>query len=370
MDTVDITIIGAGIIGLAVAAELSKKHKDLILLEKNDHFGQETSSRNSEVIHAGIYYPKGSLKQKLCIEGAPLLYKICKKAAIPHKRCGKIIIATNPSELSHLEELYKKANMNGVKTKLLDQKEIQKLEPNTNAIAGLYSPMTGIVDSHSLMKYLYSKAQSSGCEVVYRSEVVLLRKKNNGFIVGLKQDEYQFFTRVVVNCAGLFADQIAALIGLDIDRLGYRLRFCKGDYFSYQKPSPVNMLVYPVPSQDGVSLGVHATLDMGRRLRFGPDAEYVDEINYQVNASKAGLFYQAANKIIPNIDKKAIVPDMSGIRPKLGGPGVPFRDFIIKEETNTELSGFINLIGIESPGLTCCVSIAQKVSAMVSEILS
>ena len=168
MDTVDITIIGAGIIGLAVAAELSKKHKDLIVLEKNDYMGQETSSRNSEVIHAGIYYPTGSLKQKLCVEGAPLLYKICKKAAIPHKKCGKIIIAVNHSELPHLEKLYKKANSNGVKTKLLDQKEIQKLEPHTNAIAGVYSPMTGIVDSHSLMKYFYHQAlkkEEEGSEV-------------------------------------------------------------------------------------------------------------------------------------------------------------------------------------------------------------
>ena len=371
MDTVEITIIGAGVIGLAVAACLSKKYRDnVIVLEKNDKFGQETSSRNSEVIHAGIYYPTDSLKQKLCIEGINSLYKLCKKESIPHKQLGKIIIATRPSELTELEELFKRATSNGVvKLKLLNQREIDKLEPHTKAIAGIYSPRTGIIDSHSLMEYFIRKAKSSGVEIVYRSEVNFLSKEKRGFVVGLRQDEYRFSSQVVINCAGLFSDKIAALAGLNINKLGYQLHFCKGDYFSYAKPAPVNMLVYPLPRKDAVSLGIHATLDMGSRLRFGPDAGYVDEIDYQVNDSKRQLFYQAAQKIIPNLEKEAIIPDMSGIRPKLQGPYDAVKDFIIKEESDSGLKGFINLIGIESPGLTSCIAIAEKVSHIVSEIL-
>jgi len=371
MDKVKITIIGAGVIGLAIASSLSKKYKDnIIVLEKNDDFGQETSSRNSEVIHAGIYYPKDSLKQILCIEGASYLYKICKKESIPHKQLGKIIIATQPSELSALEELFNSATSNGVaKLKLLNRKEIFKLEPHTKAIAGIYSPRTGIIDSHSLMQYFIRKAKSSGVEIVYRSEVNFLEKEERGFVVGLKQDEYRFFSKIVINCAGLFSDKIATLAGLDVHKHKYQLNFCKGDYFSYAKSSPINMLVYPLPYKDKVSLGIHATLDMGSRLRFGPDAEYVTELDYKVKAVKRELFYQAAQKIIPNVEKEFIIPDMSGIRPKLQGPHDAVKDFIIKEESNLGMDGLINLIGIESPGLTACIAIARKVSNMVSEIL-
>ncbi|MGA1875738.1 MAG: NAD(P)/FAD-dependent oxidoreductase [bacterium] len=371
MDKAEITIIGAGIVGLAVAAELSKRHSDIIVLERNDNFGLETSSRNSEVIHAGIYYPPGSLKQTLCLEGARHLYKICKKESIPHKRLGKIIIATHHSELSDLEALFKRATENGVpKVKLLEQREICKLEPHTKAIAGIYSPWTGIIDSHSLMKYFVKKTKATGVEIAYRSEVNYLCKEREGFVVGLKQDEYRFLSEVVINCAGLFSDRIAALAGLDIDRLGYRLHYCKGDYFSYAKPSPVSMLVYPLPRKDGQSLGVHAALEMGSRLRFGPDAEYVNEIHYQIQADKAESFYQAAQRIIPNLEKSAFLPDMSGIRPKLQGPHDSFRDFVIREESEAGLPGLINLIGIESPGLTSCVAMAKKVSQMVSRALA
>ena len=372
MDKIQITIIGAGVIGLAIASGLSKKYKDnIIVIEKNDNFGQETSSRNSEIIHAGIYYPKGSLKQKLCLEGINYLYKLCKKESIPHKQLGKIIIATRSSELPRLENLFKKATSNGVtKLRLLSKREVNKLEPNTNAIAGIHSPRTGIIDSHSLMEYFNRKAKASGVEIVYRSEVNFLEKNDSGFVVGLKQDEYRFFSQIIINCTGLFSDKIAALVGLNINKLGYRLHLCKGDYFSYTKPSPINMLVYPLPDEDEISLGVHATLDMGSRLRFGPDAEYVNKIDYKVRANKKEFFYQAANKIIPNLDKESIIPDMSGIRPKLQGPHDAVKDFIIKEESDLGMDGFINLIGIESPGLTACMAIAEKVSQMVSAILS
>jgi len=372
MDKITVTIIGAGIIGLAIAAELSEKYEDIIIVEKNDNFGQETSSRNSEVIHAGIYYPEGSLKHRLCIDGLDYLYKLCETESIPHKSIGKIIIAAKASELSNLEALFKKGCINNVLgLKLLDGSDIKKLEPHTNAIAGIYSPRTGIVDSHSLMKYFARKTKSKGAEIVYRSEVNLIRKEEKGFVIGLKDDDYKFLSELVINAAGLSSDHIATLADLNIDKLGYKLHYCKGDYFAYSKPSPVNMLIYPLPSEDTVSLGVHATIDMGSRLRFGPDAEYIgNEINYQVDPNKGELFYNAASMIIPGLKKEAIMPDMAGIRPKLQGPHDSFKDFIIKDESDNDLPGLINLIGIKSQALPPAIPLPKKVSKIATAFLN
>ncbi|MFH0924993.1 MAG: NAD(P)/FAD-dependent oxidoreductase [bacterium] len=370
MDKVKITIIGAGVIGLAIAAELSKDYEDIFLLEKNESFGQETSSRNSEVIHAGIYYPKDSLKLKLCLEGANYLYSRAKKYSIPYKRLGKLIIATHDSELNSLEPLFHRASENGVNgLKILDRLDIQKFETSTNAIAGIYSPSTGIIDSHALMKHFIHQAESRGVEIVYKSEVNLLSKEKDNFVIGLKNDEYRFLSRVVINCAGLFSDKVAELSGINIDEKGYRIHFCKGNYFSYSKPSPLKMLVYPLPHENCVGLGVHATLDMGARLKFGPDIEYVDHIDYKVNTKRQNDFYLAAKKIIPNLEKEYVIPDMAGIRPKLQGPHDPVKDFIIREEADLGLEGLINLIGIESPGLTACGAIGKMVSRMVAKVL-
>ena len=370
MDEIKITIIGAGVIGLGIAAELSKRFSDIFVIEKNDNFGQETSSRNSEIIHAGIYYPKDSLKFKLCRKGLHHLYETCEKASIPCKRIGKIIIATEKPELDHLEMLFQNGISNGLtELQLLDKYDIQKIEPHTNAIAGIYSPQTGIIDSHALMKHLVTEAKMRGVEIIYQSEVDFLTKEKEKFVVGLKQDNYRFMSSIVINCAGLYSDRIASLMGLDIDQLGYRIHYCKGDYFAYAKSSPVSILVYPLPDACCVGLGIHATLDLGSRLRFGPDDEYVREIHYRVDPEKAEKFYQSAQKIIPDLEREAIVPDMSGIRPKIQGPGDPFRDFIIKNEVEHDLNGFINLIGIESPGLTASVAIAKMVSDMVAGIL-
>lgn len=368
MDEVNITIIGAGVIGLSIAAELSNLYTDIVVLEKNTHFGQETSSRNSEVIHAGIYYPNDSLKLKLCLEGADCLYELCEKASIPCKRLGKLIVATEPSESGALEELFNSAVARGARDlKILDQREIHSLEPNIRGVAAIYSPRTGIIDSHSLMKHLSGLARSNGVDIVYDSEVDTVQKKGSGFRVGIKQDDYCFLSKVVINCAGLFSDRIAERAGIDIDQEGYRLYLCKGNYFSYAKPSPIGRLVYPLP--DHHHLGIHATLDMGSRLRFGPDAEYVSEIDYQVNEKSAEKFYQAARKIIPCLDRESMVPDMSGIRPKIQGPHDPFKDFIIKEESDLSLHGLINLIGIESPGLTACQAIAKMVAQLAGMAL-
>lgn len=367
MDKVNITIIGAGVVGLAIAAELSKQYDEIVVLEKHDKFGQETSSRNSEVIHSGIYYPTGSLKAKLCVEGAEMLYAYCERNSVPYSRLGKLIVAINEEEKRHLAELYNTGIQNGVKNLIfIDKNEIAKIEPNVNAISALYSPNTGIIDSHSLMESFYRTASAADVMFSFGSEVSLIEENENGYMIGIKNDEYKFISRIVINSAGLYSDYIAGLAGIDVDRAGYRLKYYKGSYFSYAKKSPVKMLIYPVPHKDLTGLGTHATLDLGGRLRFGPDVEYVDTLDYKVDVTKRDVFYAGANKIIKYLDKESFVPDMCGIRPKIKGDGI--KDFVIKHEIDKGLEGFINLVGIESPGLTACLSIARHVGKIVDDI--
>jgi L-2-hydroxyglutarate oxidase LhgO len=371
VDRVNITIIGAGVVGLAIAAELSKKYDDIVVLEKHDKFGQETSSRNSEVIHSGIYYPSDSLKARLCVEGAALLYAYCERHSILHSRLGKLIAASNDDEKRHLQEFYKNGVQNGVKNlTFMDEHDIAEMEPNVNAISALYSPDTGIIDSHSLMESFFKTATASGVLFSFGSEVNLIDKKENGYLIGIGNDDYKFISKVVINSAGLSSDYIAKLTGIDIQKSGYELKYCKGSYFSYAKPSPVKMLIYPVPHEELVGLGIHATLDLGGRLRFGPDTEYIDAIDYKVDADKKDIFYKGAGKIINGLEKDSFVPDMAGIRPKLSGKNEKARDFVIKDEADKGLEGLINLIGIESPGLTASPAIAKMVAGMVSGILN
>jgi len=369
MEEVNITIIGAGVVGLAIAAELSKKYDEIVVLEKHDKFGKETSSRNSEVIHSGIYYPQGSLKAKLCVEGAVLLYAYCEEHSIPHSRLGKLIVATDENEKRHLVELYNTGIQNGTQSlAFFNRNEITRAEPNVNAIAALFSPNTGIVDSHALMKSFYNTATASGVLFSFDSEVNFIKKNKNGYLIGIKNDDYKFVSKVVINSAGLYSDHIAELAGIDIDSVGYRLRYCKGSYFSYAKKSPIKMLVYPVPHKDLAGLGTHATLDLGGRLRFGPDAEFIDTLNYKVDINKRDIFYEGASKIINGLEKQAFIPDMAGIRPKIKGDGV--KDFVIKHEDDKGLKGLINLIGIESPGLTASLAIAKEAKDIVDSVLT
>jgi L-2-hydroxyglutarate oxidase LhgO len=400
MDKIKITIIGAGVVGLAIAVELSQKYDDIFVLEKHEKFGQETSSRHSEVIHSGIYYPPNSLKAGLCVEGARLLYEYCEKHSIPHSRLGKLIAASDESEIADLQELYENGIQNGVKgLTLIGKDEINKMEPNVNAVAAIYSPNTGIIDSHSLMLHLHGVANSSGVMFSFNTEVDSIEKQKKGYVIGtreskreslgdmtlrrsgenrtsalfiksgsctrndIKNNGYKFASSVVINSAGLSADRIAAMAGIDIDKAGYRLSHCKGSYFSYAKKPPIRMLVYPVPHKDLSGLGIHATLDLGGRLRFGPDTEYVDAIDYEVDVGKRDIFYESAKKYIKGLDKEALNPDMAGIRPKIKGDGI--KDFVINHEIDREMAGFINLIGIESPGLTSSLSIAKYVKNMV-----
>lgn len=368
MDEVAVVIIGAGVIGLAAAAELSKDIENIVVLEKHEKFGQETSSRNSEVIHSGIYYPTGSLKARLCVDGARLLYAHCEKHSIPYSKTGKLIVATDEPEFEELEKCFRQGEENGVNgLKIMEKKDVNKIEPQVNVYAALHSPETGIIDSHSLMQHLYNESESAGVIFSFGSEVNMIDHVGNGYEIGIKNDDYRFLSSVVINAAGLASDCMAELAGMDIDGSGYRLRYCKGSYFSYAKTSPVRRLVYPIPHRDLAGLGVHATLDLGGRLRFGPDTEYVDSPDYIVDKDKKEVFYEGASKIINGLDKDAFYPDMAGIRPKIKGEGI--RDFIIRHETARGLHGFINLIGIESPGLTAALSIAKTVKTFVKEII-
>ena len=366
----DITVIGAGVVGLAVAEELSRHFGGVLLLEKNESHGLETSSRNSEVIHAGIYYPEGTLKARLCVEGRRLLYEACETRGIPHRRTGKLIVAANAGEEEALHGLLGKAHANGVDDLLLlSGRVVRSLEPEVSAAAGLLSPSTGIVDSHSLMRALLVGATGSGATVAFRSCVTAAYYDGVRHDLEINGGETRVSSRVVVNSAGLQSDRVAAMPGIDVDLEGYRLKLCKGSYFSASPPPRIRHLVYPVPTPKHEGLGVHATLDLGGRVRFGPDVEYVDAVDYRVDEGKRDAFFESITTYLPALARESLQPDMCGMRPKLQGPGEEIRDFVISEESRLGLPGWVNLVGIESPGLTACLSIARRVTDMIRPIL-
>ncbi len=369
----DVTIVGAGVVGLSITAQVASQDRDVCVLERNETFGLEISSRNSEVIHSGLYYPPGSLKARLCVEGKNLLYELCQKQAIAHKRLGKLIVATEDKEAEKLETLLRNGQENGLTDlKMLSQQEVKILEPHLKAVAALFSPSTGIIDSHALMKYYVRKAKEKGALISYNSKVVGIEKVSDEYKVTIEEPDstFSFLTRVLINCAGLNSDQIAELAGIDILKAGYKLYFCKGEYFSVGpgKGSLIQRLIYPVPPDEGGGLGIHVTLDLQGRVRLGPNARYVDQIDYTVDSSQRRAFYEAAVRFLPFIEYDDLEPDMAGIRPKLEEPQGNFRDFVIRHEYDRGLPGFINLIGIESPGLTACPAIAKYVADMVDEM--
>lgn len=365
MADVAVTIIGGGVVGLAVAAELSKHYSPLFLLERRAKYGTETSSRNSEVIHAGLYYPHNSLKARLCVEGKRLLYELCEKNTIPYKRITKIITAVKESELPALEKLYHHGIANDVELEMLTASQVHELEPNIASFGGILSPTTGIISAHALMDYFAHDAKRNGAEILTNCEVIGLTKHLFPFEVTIREQRgtSSFTSELVVNAAGLESDTIAALVGIDIDKEGYRLYHCKGSYFAVNGPKShlIRRLVYPMP--DGESLGVHALVDLGGRLKFGPDVEYLTErgYDYHVAEEKRKEFAESIRRILPAVNDDEISPDYSGIRAKLQAKGEPVHDYIIREETARGLSGLVNLIGIESPGLTASPAIAKYV---------
>jgi len=375
MPDIDILIIGAGVVGLAVAKEVSECSKNVVLVEKNAYFGQETSSRNSEVIHAGMHYPQGSLKAVLCVEGRQLLYEICRKHAIGFKKCGKLTVALDSWEVPYLEKLLRQGESNGVEgLRFVEKKELTSLEPNIDGFSALWSSETGIIDSHRLMQYYLNFAKDNGAIVSFNSKVSAIEKSYQGYNVAVSNNDDNFVLRsqVVINCAGLDSDTIAAMPGIDILASKYNLYYCRGEYFRvHNQYGKLNTLVYPVPVPKGAGLGIHATLDLNGGLRLGPDDEYLAlrEVNYSSDPSKRKNFFLSANKFMPFLKEEDLATDTVGIRPKLQGPGEDFRDFVIQDEAKKGFPGLINLIGIESPGLTASAAIGKKVKTMVTDIL-
>ena len=370
----EITIIGAGVIGLAVAARVARKDREVYIVEKNEAFGQETSSRNSQVIHAGIYYPEGSLKAKLCVEGNAMIYQTCQKYEIGHRKIGKLIVATTEEETAELELLLERGKRNGVEgLRILSRGEVKELEPNVEAIAAIFSPSTGIMDAHALMGCFLHEANEEGAKIAFKSVVIGIEKLSNGYEVTVEDSSgvFSFRTKVLINCAGLNSDRIAQLVGIDIDEAEYRLFYCKGEYFSVgnEKSKLINRLIYPMPEPNITGTGIHASVDIEGRMRLGPDARYVDEIDYRVDESQKDFFYQSVKRFLPFVEYDDLEPEMAGIRPKLQGPGDDFRDFVIRHENDQGLVGFINLIGIESPGLASAPAIAKYVESIVNRIL-
>ncbi len=370
MDTFETIIIGAGVVGLAVARELSARCPGSIAgLEPHARFGQETSSRNSEVIHAGMYYPAGSLKARLCVEGGALLYDYCREHGVAHERTGKLIVAQDEREIAQLEAILEQGRINGVAgLRMIGRADVCRMEPEVRACAAIYSEATGVVDSHGLMASLASEAARRGAVFAYSHRFERLEPCRDGYRVrycaGRERDAGECRARRIVNCAGLGCEQVAAGMGIDTRAAGYRLHLCKGEYFklAQSQARSISHLVYPTPFHDMRGLGIHVVRRLDGSVSLGPSADYVEEIDYTVDPAHAREFFESARGYLPFIELSGLQPDMAGIRPKLQEPGGPARDFAIADESGRGLPGVVNLVGIESPGLTSCLSIARMVA--------
>jgi L-2-hydroxyglutarate oxidase LhgO len=373
MDTIDCAVIGAGVVGLAVARELAMAGREVVIIERESRIGSVTSSRNSEVIHAGIYYPTGSAKARLCFAGRDLLYAYCAGHHVPHLRCGKLIVATSPAQADRLPEIHARAIANGVADlHLLGRAEIHALEPALECVAAILSPSTGIVDSHVLAHTLLGDAEDKGAVLALRSNVVRGELMSEGICLEVETADGEkscVLARTVVNAAGLFAPEVAGRItGLQAGHIP-RPYFAKGNYYSLSGRAPFSRLVYPVPEPGG--LGVHLTLDLGGQAKFGPDVEWLsitvaDDISYDVNPGRANSFYAEVRKYWPAIPDGALQPAYAGVRPKIAPRGME-SDFAIHGPKTHAVAGLINLFGIESPGLTASLAIAKEVLALLVE---
>jgi L-2-hydroxyglutarate oxidase LhgO len=370
---VDAIIVGAGVVGLACAQRLASTGRSVVVVERHGSFGQETSSRNSEVIHAGIYYPTGSLKARLCVEGNRLLYDWCRRRGVAHAQLGKYIIATEPNEEPALDSIQKQARENGARELTrVTAADVRAAEPNVRVAAALWSPTTGIVDSHDFMRSLAAVATDAGCTFAWKHRLVRVEQHGRGYSVtlaGLAAEEQSLTARVLINAAGLASDDVAQLGGVDIAGAGYRQTYVKGHYFRIAGRVPVKHLIYPVPPVGLTGLGVHVTLDMHGVARLGPDVEVlVDRAQrYDVPEALAPKFLASASRYLVGLRREDLAPDYAGIRPKLGIPGGPVRDFVVAEESHRGLPGWVNLVGIESPGLTASLAIAEHVASLLGE---
>lgn len=361
MEHVDCIVVGAGVVGLACARALAMGGRQVLVLERETGIGRGISSRNSEVIHAGIYYPTGSLKARLCVRGRELLYDYLGGRALPHRRIGKLLVATEPAELDKLNAIRARAHANGVDSlRWMDRTEALAMEPALDCIAALHSPQTGIVDSHAFMLSLQADLESAGGMVVTSTPLLHARRRAGRWEVSCGGSEQcDVSCDLLVNSAGLSAQDVAlAIEGLPPSSIP-PLRLARGCYFSYPGRSPFQRLIYPVPVQAG--LGTHLTLDMGGQARFGPDVEWIDSIDFTVDPARARSFYAGIRRYWPGLPEGSLQPAYSGIRPKLAGPGEPDADFLIQGPAQHGAAGLVQLFGIESPGLTSSLAIAEHV---------
>lgn len=361
VEQVDCVVIGAGVVGLACAKWLAEAGREVIVLEAADMIGSETSSRNSEVMHAGIYYPTGTFKAKACVEGKLFLYDYCAERGVPHKRLGKLIVACAESELPRLDTLKAQADANGVNDlEYLSPASVSQLEPEVQCFGALLSPSTGIIDSHSLMLAYQGDAEDNGAMIAFLSPVLGGEVREDGILLDVGGEEpMQLLANTVVNSAGLHAPKLGrSLRGLTPETVP-KDHLAKGNYYSLLGKQPFRHLVYPMPVPGG--LGVHITLDMGGQCKFGPDVEWIDSINYDVDPRRADSFYEAVRTYYPGLKDAALVPSYSGIRPKIHGPGEPQPDFMVQGPAIHGVPGLVNLYGIESPGLTASPAVAREV---------
>ena len=399
MDTLDCVVVGAGVVGLAAGRALAKAGRELVVLEAEAQIGMHASSRNSEVIHAGIYYPEGSLKARFCVQGKQMLYEYCRDKRIAHRRIGKLIVATAEADVAKLRALQAQAARNGVDDlKELSADEVRALEPQVECVAGLLSPSTGIIDSHTYMLALQADIEAFGGTVITNSRVSDLRVVDGGFEIGVSGERYR--CRSLVNAAGLWAGEVAESLSVSglqpilsrqdaaptgsksrqnvdatpaVSTVGARpgarpsaappIRYAKGHYFAYQGKSPFNHLVYPLPSGGG--LGIHATNDLAGAARFGPDVEWINVIDYTFSEIRKPAFVEAIRRYFPALDAGRLVPGYTGIRAKLHGPGEGAADFLIEGPENHGVRELVNLLGIESPGLTASLAIGEYVTGIL-----
>lgn len=360
-ETVDCVVIGAGVVGLAVARRLAMAGRDVIVLESADAIGTETSSRNSEVIHAGIYYPKGSLKARACVAGRKRLYSYCAARGVPHQRLGKLIVAVNETQTALLDDILKRAHANGVDDmETIDGATAMAMEPSVTCVAALHSPATGIVDSHSLMLAYQGEAEDRGAMIAFGSKVVGGRLEDGKVVLDVRDeagDEMSLSAEYVVNSAGLNAQAVAqGITGVPAETIPERY-LARGCYFTLSSGKPFTRLIYPVPEQGG--LGVHVTIDMGGQVRFGPDVEWIDEVSYDVDPARAERFYPAIRSYYPQLADNSLQPGYAGVRPKVAPQGAPPGDFMVQGPEAHGIPGLVQMYGIESPGLTASLPLAD-----------
>ena len=361
-----VLVVGAGVVGLAVARAAAIAGHEVIVAEAASSIGTGVSSRNSEVIHAGLYYPTGSQRAHHCTRGRRMLYALCASHGVPHRKCGKLVVATSEGEMDRLGAVHRQAQINGVEgVEIVDAVAAKRLEPELACVGAMLSPETGIIDSHSYMLALRGDLEDHGGMIAFGSPIERLKPRDGGWEAAVGGSERQWLSfDAVVNCAGLGAQRLArATEGYAPERVP-RLVLAKGNYFSFAGRPAFARLIYPVPVPGG--LGVHVTLDLAGRMRFGPDVEWIDHENYDVDPARARAFYQRIRDYWPGLPDDSLAPDYSGIRPKLTGPGEPAADFLIDGPRQHGLPRIVHLFGIESPGLTSALSLAEEVTGCLA----